>query len=411
MHNKKGFTLIELLVVVLIIAILAAVALPMYKRSVAKSRLTTAIPVAKAVANAQEVYFMNENAYATDQEQLDITVPSEAAQTNATISTEDDYKFVLVYNKDFPNAHYIIYQQHSKNFPGNIHCEAKEDDSVANWVCEKGLGEGTRTDKGSVTDNFITYIIEGSESDGKFAGGEVFYNQRNLTLTGKDSCIGTTSGGCANGEYHNQSFCSSEALVGSSSQSSSHACGGGTFYDKSSCLGKDYNGCGSGKFYGDSSCSATSRFGCGSNDNSHFYDNSTCEGLATDGCRENFHDNSSCNALVYASCQGKFYDNASCDASTGLYGCRDSKFYGSSSCTAATRQGCEGSFYDNSSCTGTGESGCHGNFYNNSYCVATAEGVCPGAGGRYHDSSYCVGAYCAAGTPREDGSIRTEMGE
>ena len=307
MHKKtKGFTLIELLVVVLIIAILAAVALPMYKRSVAKSRVSTTIPVAKAVANAQEVYFMNENAYATDQALLDITVPTEAAQTNATISTEDDYKFVLVYNKDFPNAHYIIYQQHSPNFANNIHCEAKTDDSVANWVCEKGIGEGTLLGDG-ITPEFTTYILQGSSSDGEFVRlPQTYYNQQNLNLSGTDSCVASTYEGCYHSTFNDNSSCVGSAGFG---------CGDGRFNGNASCVGSEGDGCSSGTFNDASSCEGSASFGCGG---STFNDNASCEGSAWGGCGySTFNDNSYCVANATDGCKGaNFNGNSYC---TGAY--------------------------------------------------------------------------------------------
>ena len=72
---KKGFTLIELLVVVLIIGILASVALPQYTKAVNKAKAAEAWTVMKSIADAQEVYFMANGRYSSDDADLDIEIP------------------------------------------------------------------------------------------------------------------------------------------------------------------------------------------------------------------------------------------------------------------------------------------------------------------------------------------------
>lgn len=56
--NKKGFTLIELLVVVLIIGILAAVALPQYKKAVEKSKVSEALVNMDVIEGSLQRYLM-----------------------------------------------------------------------------------------------------------------------------------------------------------------------------------------------------------------------------------------------------------------------------------------------------------------------------------------------------------------
>ena len=56
--NKKGFTLLELLVVVLIIGILAAVALPQYKKAVEKVYFTNAFDKIEAIRKQVEIYMV-----------------------------------------------------------------------------------------------------------------------------------------------------------------------------------------------------------------------------------------------------------------------------------------------------------------------------------------------------------------
>ncbi|WP_428898026.1 type II secretion system protein G [Parelusimicrobium proximum] len=71
-----GFTLIELLVVVLIIAILAAVALPQYTTAVEKSRATEALVNLKALAGSIDRYILANDTFPTVHSELDVSVGS-----------------------------------------------------------------------------------------------------------------------------------------------------------------------------------------------------------------------------------------------------------------------------------------------------------------------------------------------
>jgi len=74
-HGNNAFTLIELLVVVLIIGILAAVAVPQYKKAVEKARMVEAITAVEAIAKANDRYYLANNTYTRDINDLDIDFP------------------------------------------------------------------------------------------------------------------------------------------------------------------------------------------------------------------------------------------------------------------------------------------------------------------------------------------------
>ena len=74
-RNKRAFTLIELLVVVLIIGILAAVAMPQYKKAVEKSKAAQTINLLKLIAQAEEIFYLANGHYTDDLQELEIDLP------------------------------------------------------------------------------------------------------------------------------------------------------------------------------------------------------------------------------------------------------------------------------------------------------------------------------------------------
>lgn len=94
-HLKKGFTLIELMIVVAIIAILAAIAYPSYINYIIRSNRSAAQQFMLDVAQRQELFLMDQRAYASTVAALNMTVPDKVdplySVTITTTATPPEY--------------------------------------------------------------------------------------------------------------------------------------------------------------------------------------------------------------------------------------------------------------------------------------------------------------------------------
>lgn len=154
MKNNKAFTLIELLVVVLIIGILSAVALPQYQKAVEKSRMAEAVILVRAIANANQVYYMANGKYAGigDLELLDISIPGKTYlhsgtkrfQTKDFIYSPEGFNYTelaLAQRVPLGNAYYIYISQDQ---PQKIACHTYENASaIQKQLCEQLNQNGT----------------------------------------------------------------------------------------------------------------------------------------------------------------------------------------------------------------------------------------------------------------------------
>lgn len=155
-----GFTLIELLVVVLIIGILAAVAVPQYQVAVAKSRLGAIQTNVKAIAEASELYYMANGAYAPDDiTVLDISEMSGCVQKGTGNMQCGDYWYDYnaggtwtsesrvdgcIYSNGTRTICYLQYLAHSPSRADQRYCLAYDNTELSHKVCKSmgGKSEG-----------------------------------------------------------------------------------------------------------------------------------------------------------------------------------------------------------------------------------------------------------------------------
>lgn len=148
-NNKKGFTLIELLVVVLIIGILAAIAVPQYQKAVLKANLHRGVSMVESLYQAQQAYYLANGHFATNIDDLDISISKDDSYTKkqnkgesyytcsyGRIGLRDSFSNVQFLTKQIAYLHYLTDFNGSdlERKAGEVWCFAKND--TAKKVCE-----------------------------------------------------------------------------------------------------------------------------------------------------------------------------------------------------------------------------------------------------------------------------------
>lgn len=95
-HTRMfGFTLLELLIVLAVLAVLAAIAIPSYRDFVLRSGRTEAQVALERLANLQEEFFSNQEAYTGSLAVLNHPATTATGLYQLTIATDANNRYVL----------------------------------------------------------------------------------------------------------------------------------------------------------------------------------------------------------------------------------------------------------------------------------------------------------------------------
>ncbi len=368
--NKKGFTLMELLIVVVIIGLLSAIAVPMYKKAVEKSKASEALTTMQAVAKSEHDWYLVKNNYTKDFAELDIDLIDKEGNkaqdesyegANYTYTLQDylikatrnnnEYSLYKFYEMGdiycLPQEHYIC-QLNMWKSPNSV-SESKCSSMNGVWhnsssSCYNSAKERCFTEYGSdfwienendhskdycgKTGTFPGKLEEGMKCYGSgacrdveiYSGAECIddanwvYTCMNATIYPGGKCTVTanrSSYGCSGSTIYGT--CDS---VGSIVSNNKGGCYNSTVKDGGVCIGRGYTACGSNTFESGSTCIAYHSQACNisatnsGDPNSTYQPGSFCQGEVSGGCGGLENMQGTC--IVAGACSNNTYSGNGC---------------------------------------------------------------------------------------------------
>jgi len=137
--SEWGFTLIELLVVVLIIGILAAIALPQYKKAVEKTKFTEYIGWVRSLYHGEKQYYLANGTWTGDFRAFAMDFPQGTTFTTSGATLPDGRTFN--YNKNNDSIQFHMPDQNVASFTlylsnGKLYC-FHYNDATKKAFCKK----------------------------------------------------------------------------------------------------------------------------------------------------------------------------------------------------------------------------------------------------------------------------------